>query len=314
MKDVIEQFIVQYQNEFEYYYQTSKICAHQLENKLESSGIRAMITFRAKRADRLEDKLRKRNLEKNYKTFEDINKDIVDLAGVRIAFYFPADMQEIDKIICNQFHILKSKEFPKIGVPNNKKTFIGYKAKHYRINFDPQKLSAKEKRFSHALVEIQVASILMHSWAEVEHDLVYKPLSGELSEDELGILDELNGLVLTGEIALDGLQRAFRRRMVNEDNQFNNHFELAAYIYQVIKSGKQKSVFENVIGNVDVLYSFIHLINFNYRKKIKEYVSKVVLNPKQEPISNQIIDLVLMEHPEFNTDFDKVKTKFISKK
>lgn len=314
MKDVIEHFIVQYQNEFDYYSQTSKICAHQLENKLESSGIRAMITFRAKRADRLEDKLRKRNLEKNYQTFEDIYKDIVDLAGVRIAFYFPQDMQEIDKIILNQFHILKSKEFPKIGDQGYRKTFIGYKAKHYRINLDPQKLSANEKKFSQALVEIQVASILMHSWAEVEHDLVYKPLSGDLSEDELAILDELNGLVLTGEIALDGLQRAFRRRMANEDKQFNNHFELAAYIYQVIKSGKQKSIFENVIGNVDVLYSFIQTINFNCHKKIKKYVSKVVLNPKQEPISDQIINLVLMEHPEFNTDFDKVKIKFISQK
>ncbi len=41
----------------------------------------------------------------------------------------------------------------------------------------------------------------MHAWSEVEHDLTYKPMQGTLSEEELSILDELNGLVLAGEIA-----------------------------------------------------------------------------------------------------------------
>ena len=36
----------------------------------------------------------------------------------------------------------------------------------------------------------------MHAWAEVEHDLVYKPQEGVLSTEELSILDELNGLAL----------------------------------------------------------------------------------------------------------------------
>ena len=48
----------------------------------------------------------------------------------------------------------------------------------------------------------------MHAWSEVEHDLIYKPMQGTLSEEELAILDELNGLVLTGEIALERLQAA----------------------------------------------------------------------------------------------------------
>ncbi len=48
----------------------------------------------------------------------------------------------------------------------------------------------------------------MHSWAEVEHDLVYKPINGKLSDEEYAILDEINGLVLSGEIALERLQKA----------------------------------------------------------------------------------------------------------
>ena len=65
-----------------------------------------------------------------------------------------------------------------------------------------------EKRYCRARIEIQVASVLMHAWSEVEHDLIYKPLQGTLSKEELAILDELNGLVLAGEIALERLQAA----------------------------------------------------------------------------------------------------------
>jgi len=314
MREPIDQFIVQYQREYDFYYQAAKICANQSENKLESSGIRAIVTFRAKRADRLEDKLIKRDIEKNYFKVEDIYKDIVDLAGVRIALYFPGDMPEIDKIINNQFNVLETKIFPEIGKERIGKTFIGYKAKHYRINLKEEKLIGSEKRFSTALIEIQVASVLMHGWSEVEHDLVYKPLNGGLSEDELAILDELNGLVLTGEIALERLQRAFKRRIENEDKKFNNHFELASYIYDVIKIDNPLINLENSIGKVDVLFKFSEAIEFNRPDKIKKFISKVVFVEDERPISEQIIDSILIEHPKFYDTFEKVKFQLISRK
>jgi ppGpp synthetase/RelA/SpoT-type nucleotidyltranferase len=70
----------------------------------------------------------------------------------------------------------------------------------------------------------------MHAWAEVEHDLVYKPQEGELSGEELSILDELNGLVIAGEIALERLQRSGEARVAAADRRFENHYELAAHL------------------------------------------------------------------------------------
>ena len=63
-----------------------------------------------------------------------------------------------------------------------------------------------DKRYTEARVEVQVASVLMHAWSEVEHDLIYKPLEGELSHYD--VTHMLNGLVASGEIALEQLQRA----------------------------------------------------------------------------------------------------------
>jgi hypothetical protein len=53
----------------------------------------------------------------------------------------------------------------------------------------------------------------MHAWAEVNHDLVYKPARGELSDEEYSALDQLNGLVLVGEIGLERLQKAGEARV-----------------------------------------------------------------------------------------------------
>ena len=82
------------------------------------------------------------------------------------------------------------------------------------------------------MVEVQVGSVLMHAWAEVEHDLIYKPESGEISEDEDAILDEINGLVITGEVALERLQRAVERRLAEKDVKFDNQYDLAAYLHR----------------------------------------------------------------------------------
>ena len=110
-----------------------------------------------------------------------------------------------------------------------KKRFDGYCAVHYRLRIPADGVA--EERYSRARVELQVASLLMHAWAEVEHDLGYKPETGQPSEDEFAILDEINGLVIAGEIALSGLQRAVEQRITSQGRQFKNPYDLAAYIY-----------------------------------------------------------------------------------
>ncbi|MGN5476903.1 hypothetical protein ACTMU2_07915 [Cupriavidus basilensis] len=63
--DIIAQFIGRYRREFDFFEQAGRIVAQQLEIQLESSGIRAMVTFRAKNPKRLEAKVRQRDAKKN---------------------------------------------------------------------------------------------------------------------------------------------------------------------------------------------------------------------------------------------------------
>ena len=167
---VIEDFDHHYNKEFDFYSAASQLAAQLIETQLINRGIRAIVSFRAKNPSRLHDKLLKRMTEENksYRALEDIYEDIVDLSGVRIALYFNSELDEIDQIIRELFEIRKKKEFPLEGKSS------GYKAIHYRGCLKNSVLSEQQKRYACANIEIQIASLLMHAWAEVEHGLGYK--------------------------------------------------------------------------------------------------------------------------------------------
>src|SRR5436309_10122629 len=96
---LIEDFIARYRKEYDFYDQAARLVAQTLEANLQAAGIRSMVTSRAKALGRLEDKCRQRAPLKNYMNVADIYSDIVDLAGTRVALYFPAERDQVDKLI-----------------------------------------------------------------------------------------------------------------------------------------------------------------------------------------------------------------------
>src|SRR5450830_1042949 len=298
--DRIDRFIERYRREFDFFDQAARLAHGQLDSALASSGIQAMVTYRAKRPDRLEQKLRQRDKSKTYANTQDIYDDIVDFAGVRVALYFPGAREEVDKIIQANFDIDgEPKKFPQeSSTPTYEKRFSGYWATHYRVRLRDRYLQEPQKRYSDAAIEIQVASVLMHAWSEVEHDLVYKPLQGSLSEDEYAILDELNGLVLAGEIALERLQRAGELRASTHGREYANHYDLAASLLELGREHLMGAkVNEATIGKVDVLYQLLKATNINTPEKLEKFVEKLHNDFEKRPLSEQIIDKILDEDP-----------------
>lgn len=207
---IIDSFINQYKKEFEFYQEFAQYIETIIEDDIFQRGIKAIVIHRAKRPDSLRNKLIKKNVKYQYKTIADIYNNIFDLAGIRVSLYFPSDREIIDIIFNQLFNVIETKTFPKeTHTPKHEKRFSGYWATHYIVQL--KKGSAPEK-YLNRFAEVQVASVLMHAWSEVEHDLAYKPFLGNLSKEELAILDEINGLVLTGEIALERLQSAMAER------------------------------------------------------------------------------------------------------
>jgi putative GTP pyrophosphokinase len=95
-------------------------------------------------------------------------KEITDLAGVRVITHFPGTLAEVDKLLSEEFDVV---ERSNKGLEFIEEERFGYQSIHYLVHVKPQ---SEYERFSGAVVEVQVRTILQHAWAEIEHDIQYK--------------------------------------------------------------------------------------------------------------------------------------------
>ncbi|WP_331273179.1 GTP pyrophosphokinase [Motilibacter deserti] len=293
---VVDDFVARYAKEYDFYEEVSRRAARLLESDLQASGVRAIVTSRAKSIPRLEEKCRSRERRRPYGCTEDIYDDIVDLAGVRVALYFPAERERVGSAVRRLFEEYDDRrEFPAESQLHPSKRFSGYSAHHYRVRLRDADLDDRSRRYAVAKIEIQVASVLMHAWAEVEHDLVYKPLEGNLSAAEYSLLDQLNGLVLAGEIALEQLQRAGEVRVTEAGRSFDNHYDLASYLFSRATSVVDGPIAESGLGHIDLLYTLLDRLNLTTPDALAPYLTAIHANLEERPLAEQVIDALLSE-------------------
>lgn len=312
---VIEDFASEYERQFDFWESAARTAHSILEAELDSSGLRAIVTSRAKSVDRLVDKLRGRDRERKYSSVAAVRADIVDLAGVRVALYFPGQLDEAERIIRSALLVQHSKRFPagsseRIRAdseishgggdvvaldPPHRHRFSGYGARHFRATIPKSSLRPGQERFATALIEVQVASVLMHAWSEVEHDLVYKPLEGRLSTSEYALLDQLNGLVLAGEIALEQLQKAGDMRVGAASTRFRDHFELAEFLRNRL-STLEVALTDATLGRVDVLFDFLAEQDLATADAVGPYLDRLEADIERRPVAAQLADLMLSEN------------------
>ena len=313
---VVDDFVGEYERQFDYWEASARVARGLLESALASSGLRAIVTSRAKSVDRLVDKLRARNRARRYRSIAEVRRDIVDLAGVRVALYFPGQMDEAERVIRATLDVRQDKRFPSGGVnsqpeqglssnvtperggqavvdvPAHRQRFSGYGARHFRVRIPESSLTTGQERYASALIEVQVASVLMHAWSEVEHDLVYKPLEGALSPSEYALLDQLNGLVLAGEIALEQLQKAGDARVSAAETPFRNHYELAEYLRSRL-AARDVDLTDATLGRVDVLFDYLAEERSATASSIETYLDLLERDFEHRPVADQLADLML---------------------
>lgn len=137
--------------------------------KLNSINIH-QLTFRLKELDSLEKKIDRKGGKYSGLT------DITDVLGCRIVTYFDDDVDKIAAIIDKEFLVDWDNSVDKRKLDFDK---FGYLSLHYVVELKRDRLKLTEyKGFKNIKFEIQIRSILQHSWAEIEHDIGYK---GEFS-------------------------------------------------------------------------------------------------------------------------------------
>jgi len=105
--------------------------------------------------------------------YTDPVNEIKDMAGVRVITYLESDVSKIAKIVEELFDVDWSNSVDQSRLLSSDK--LGYRSVHYVARFDEDRCKLPEnEKYKDLPFEIQMRSLLQHSWAEFEHDRNYK--------------------------------------------------------------------------------------------------------------------------------------------
>lgn len=171
--------------------------------------IRCSVQHRVKSTDRLRKKLQVWRDKGKLDGFTDasaILARIGDIAAVRITTYLDRDRDRIEEKLRGRLEFVSSERKDRVDSL--------YRAIHMDVKLlaDEVLQTQEDQALEGMVCEVQVCTLLSHVYSEIEHDLRYKPLSGDISADEARLLNALGHLTLTGDqIILSLIERTEER-------------------------------------------------------------------------------------------------------
>jgi len=122
------------------------------------------VDFRLKNIDSFLEKI-------DRKSYNDPFNDIEDICGLRIICYYQSDIKKICQVINSEFDIKENQDKEELLEEDQ----FGYRSHHFVGKVKKKWLEAPNYRgLENLKFEIQVRTVLMHAWAEIEHKLAYK--------------------------------------------------------------------------------------------------------------------------------------------
>jgi ppGpp synthetase/RelA/SpoT-type nucleotidyltranferase len=210
-------------------------------------------------------------------TFQHARKKwrIPDLAAMRIALYYPNQNEEVKKFLKGIF-IVVSAEKPR--KPS------GYVADHYTVRF---KEDAPKDKKGHVLfhqdeddvVEIQVVSVLSHTWSQVEHKIKYKRKAyTPLSPTEQRILKGLSGLVGSGDLLLEELYDLQQQN----SRVFEDEYALGGWLWKYIPKDSPLCMGVHRASDQKILRLFLNVFKFNTPDDLGQVLKQICPQEKDQ--------------------------------
>ena len=234
-----EMILDEYEENLESYQIVAQVVKDQLLSYVKTFGsIVNSVETRVKTKKSLTGKLNLKGYKYNSIT------DITDIVGGRVVTFYNDEVDKFASQVEKHFDIDWENSIDKRKIYNVDQ--FGYMSLHYICRI-PKKMYYDEK---HPLVneikfEIQLRSVLQHTWATIHHDTGYKN-DVEIPREYSRKFNQLAGLL---ELA-DDLFSQIR----------NNLEEYRRKVKQIVKSGR----FEDVELNIDSFNAYIENGGFNY--------------------------------------------------
>jgi ppGpp synthetase/RelA/SpoT-type nucleotidyltranferase len=154
-----------YNDVIELYSQLGDVISKELEDFIRELGIGvASMQHRVKELPSFLDKIERKRYSNPFTQIEDI-------CGVRVVCFYKSDMEKIAEIIEREFDV-KSAIDKNDQLNSNE---FGYNSLHFVVEIKKEWFAAPQyKKLKGMRAEIQVRTLMMHAWADIEHKLAYK--------------------------------------------------------------------------------------------------------------------------------------------
>ncbi|ANW25806.1 hypothetical protein BA953_16550 [Vibrio coralliilyticus] len=126
-----------------------------------------LIDGRAKTVDSFQEKIRRPS-----KSYSDPLTELTDLSGVRVIAYYHDDIEKIADVLSSEFQVVE--EVSHQASEYDPEEF-GYISLHYIVKISQDRAELAEwNAYKDLLAEVQIRTVLQHSWASISHALQYK--------------------------------------------------------------------------------------------------------------------------------------------
>lgn len=257
-----------------------------------------------------------------------------DFSGLRISLYFPGDVERVVSLLSNRLQVISkwrkdqdsdiAQKLEKcIEILNEpgatkrtgagkaadlvKGEFPGYRATHLIVKLAPGDIpKTKISPWKDIKVEIQIGTLIMHVWSEIEHDMLYKPLASQdekISREEEQVLDIINGLVITGEGALRQLETCMERRQDNRTKDKSafatSHHELGVWIERYC-AAVGKPLVSHDWDRLPQLYEILKATGDHQHSKVESILEEIFRDRevRRDTISLFMLQILCQRAPE----------------
>ncbi|MBD5481034.1 MAG: hypothetical protein HDR15_00670 [Lachnospiraceae bacterium] len=261
----------------------------------------ASYSKRAKEVESLRKKLRKDKYNEN--------SEITDLAGVRIITYSKKDIPFIAAIIEKSFDVDIQNSVDKTLVLGNDK--VGYRGDHFVVSFCEDRVRLPEnKKFKGLKCEIQVTSLIAHTWSEITHEKGYK-FEGELPEDLERRKNLLAGMLELADLEMDAYVESFDKYVSKIEQEIEkgclkspiNSKSLERYM-----AWKFPNISPQVFRDVDLILNELKLFGLSTIKELNELVrseyEKEIQEAEWRSLDGMIRNILIIDNA--NQYFTKV--------
>ncbi|CAG8908810.1 unnamed protein product [Penicillium egyptiacum] len=273
-ESVVSVFVQQYVTEDIVHYQKAlsavmEICGQVLSDH----GISHAIGSRLKKPASLENKLADRERKRGfpYQAMEEINNEIVDLAGVRILVHIPSNRTKVSELLRDAFVVKKMVNHPKQDEVNGaQQEHQGYVATHLHVSLKEEGLRDRGLQPSHAKpVEIQVISTELCGWANLEHDIIYKP-KGKPPLAQVQHLETMRMIANLNENMHRQIEEQQTQRAAKENRYLRSVDDVGWVLHKWLEEHDRAWFHGREAGSCTSLFMFLKSHNINTRGELRQ--------------------------------------------